>query len=87
MDLKQALEEIKAKVSTETNVSLNINGLQVEVSGYSHLAQTCWLTFVMKDLGKLIGKDYIEDEYVIELANWNAVYKVEEIVNKINKRK
>ena len=63
MTLKEALEEVKKNIDTETDVSVNVNGLHIEVSGYSHLAQTCWLTFAMKDLGKRIGKDYLGDEY------------------------
>jgi hypothetical protein len=77
-------KEIDNKTSNEVNIHLELdNGLVIDVSGYSHLAQTCWLTFMLKDLGKYLGKDYINDVYDIELAVWDVRYKIEEIINKI----
>lgn len=84
MTLKEALEEVKKNIDTETDVSVNVNGLQIEVSGYSNLAQTCWLTFAMKDLGKRIGKDYLGDGYDEEFAQWNICKEIEKVVKKIS---
>lgn len=77
-------KDIERNVNNEVNIHLELdNGLVIDVSGYNRLSQTCWITFTMKDLGKYLSKEYINDEYDFELAVWNVCHEIEEIINKI----
>lgn len=84
IDYKDIERNVNNEVNNEVNIHLELdNGLVIDVSGYNRLSQTCWITFTMKDLGKYLGKEYINDEYYFELAVWDVRHEIEEIINKI----
>ena len=80
---KDCCHEEEIHLYVDTN---NGNDLIIDVDVFNKLSSTAWLTFKMPNLGELIGKDYINDVYDIELAEWDIKDKINEIVLTIKNR-
>ena len=84
---------VKLTKSIKHNLDRNINSqiiiknkkedLIIELTDINDLSNTCWISAHMKDLGKLIGKDYVDDSTEYEIAQFDVDKNILDIANKV----